>query len=250
MVVKIRSTKRSNKVVVTVDVESSLSQTLELAIALAIASKSELHCLFIEDQDLLQVASLPFAHEVMLAGGQSRILDNQQLLRSFNAGSRYFRHSLAQQAEKSSLSWTYSKVRGRRRSMELAESAEAEFLIIGQQTGRYSQVLKPNRILLINHDNPRLYQALDVVLANLPDRPVDLILVAPVEPIPRNSLQQLTNKLEANPHSSLMQINPDALVTTLVRKSQPVDYVIVSRRDPELLQQIMQNSSCPMIVVS
>jgi hypothetical protein len=249
MITKITSNDRTNKVVVTVNAESTLSSTLELASALAVASQSELHGLFIEDLDLLRVASLPFAREVMLAGGQPRILDNQQLLCSLNASSRHFRQSLARYAQQSALAWTYSTVRGRRRSMELAESAGAEFLIIGQPSDRQSQILNLKRILLINDKNPRLHQALDVVLANIPGQSVELLLASPVKVSARKSLQQLTSKLEAHPNSNLIQITPGALVTTLTLKAQPVDFVIASRQEPELLQQIMQRATCPVIVV-
>jgi len=249
MINKITSYDRPNKVVVTVDAESTLSSTLELASALAVASQSELHGLFIEDLDLLRVASLPFAREVMLAGGQPRILDNQQLLSSLNARSRHFRQSLARYAQQSALAWTYSTVRGRRRSMELAESTGAEFLIIGQPSDRQSQILNSRRILLINDKNPRLHQALDVVLANFPEQSVDLLLASSVKVPARKGLQQLTRKLEAHPNSSLTQVDPDKLVAALALKAQPVDFVIASRQEPELLQQIMQRASCPVIVV-
>ena len=249
MIAEVKSNQRSNKVVVTVDVESSLASTLELAIAMAVASKSELHGLFIEDLDLLRVASLPFAREVILASGQPRILDNQQLLRSFKARSRYFRQSLARHAQQSAIVWAYSTVRGNRRSIQMAESVEAEFLIIGQPTESRSNAVKRKRILLVDSENPRLYQALDVVLGNFGGQSIELLLASSMESQAQDNLPQLTRKLEVHPHSSLIQINPAALVTTLALKGPPLDFVIASRSDPELLQKIMQLTTCPVIVV-
>ncbi len=249
MIDKITSNDRPNKVVVTVDAESSLSSTLELASALAVASQSELHGLFIEDRDLLRVASLPFAREVILASGQPRILDNQQLLRSFKARSRYFRQSLARHAQQSTLVWTYSTVRGDKRSIELAKSVEAEFLIIGQPTDTRSNVVNRKRILLTNSQNPKLYQALDVVLENFRDQPVELLLTSSANVSMQDSLRQLMKKLENHPLSSLVQIKPAALVTTLALKGPAVDFVIASRRDLELLEKILQRAHCPIIVV-
>ena len=98
MLSELKSIDLSNKVVVTGDIESSLTKTLDLAIALALASKSELHGLFIEDLNLLRAASLPFVQEVILASGRPRVLDNQQVLRSYEVRSRSFRQSLARQA--------------------------------------------------------------------------------------------------------------------------------------------------------
>lgn len=249
MITEIKGTERFNKVVVTLDVESPLSPTLELAIALAVASRSKLHGLFIEDMDLLRVASLPFTREVTLASGQQRTLDIQKLLRAFNAKSRYFRQSLEQYAQQSNVTWTYSTVRGEKRSMELAESAEAKFLIIGRPIGRPSQVLNPKRILLIDDQSPELYQAVDVVLANFPHQPIELLLVPSGKASSSDSVLQLNLKLKTHPHSHLIEINPDTLTTTLAQKAQIVDYVIVSRQDAESLQQIMQRATCPVIVV-
>lgn len=250
MVTEPQGNERPNKVVVTVDVESTLSPTLELAIALAVASRSILHGLFVEDMDLLRVANLPFSREVILASGRHRTLDSQQLVRSLNARSRHFRQSLERYARQSALAWSYSKVRGRRRSIELSESAEAEFLIVGQPIEQRSQLLNPKRILLIANENRRLHQALDVVLTNFGDQPVVLMLISPTNARARSDLQELRSKLKARPNSSLLQIGPEALATALVRKDQPVDYVIVPRHDPEILKQIMHFSTCPVIVVS
>jgi len=255
MVTEPQGYERPNKVVVTVDIESTLTPTLELAIALAVASRSNLHGLFIEDMDLLRVASLPFSREVILASGRPRTLDSQQLFRSLNARSRHFRQALERYARQSALVWSYSKVRGRRRSIELSESAEAEFLIIGQPTEQRPQLLNPKRILLITNENRRLYQALDVVLANFPEQPAVLMLISPTNggvqsDFPQGDLHELHSKLDARPYSSLLQMSPEVLTATLARKDQPVDYVIVSRHDPEILKQVMQSSTCPVIVVS
>ena len=249
MISELESDERSNKVVVTVDVESSLTSTLDLAIALAVASKSELHGLFIEDMDLLRVVNLPFAREVIRASGQPRILDKQQLLRSYKVKSRYFRQTLARYAQQSALVWDYSTVRGNRRSIEMAKSVEAEFFIIGQPAESRSNAVKRKRILLIDSQNPRLYQALDVVLGEFVGQSIELLLASSVKATPQDSLNQLMTKLEDYPHSNLIQINAAALVTALELKVQPLDFVIASRGDSKLLEEIMQLATCPMIVV-
>ena len=249
MISELNSDQRSNKVVVTANVESSVTATLDLAIALAVASKCELHGLFIEDVDLLRVAGLPFSREVILASGQPRNLDSEQLLRSYRVRSRYFRQSLARHAQQSALVWTYSTVRGNRRSIEMAQSVEAEYFIIGQPTESRPSTVKRKRILLIDSQNPRLYQALDVVLGDFAAQSIELLLVSAAKPSAADSLHQLMTKLEGHPHSSLIQITPAALATALALKGQPLDFVIASRRDDKLLEKIMQLASCRMIVV-
>ena len=154
-----------NRVVVTANLECYLPPAIELAIAIARSNNSGLHGLFIEDLDLLQIAGLPFSSEVSLASGQARVLDSQQVTLGFNARSRHFRRSLLQQAEKSSLPWSYSKARGGKLSKALEESINAEFLVIGQSRGALNATgtMRPKRILLIGSDSQRLFQALDNV---------------------------------------------------------------------------------------
>ena len=75
-------TAAPRRIVVTVDIESHLPSTIELAVAIAASQQGALHGLFIEDEDLLRAASLPFAREVPLTGGKPRTFDDRMLERN------------------------------------------------------------------------------------------------------------------------------------------------------------------------
>ena len=78
------STGKQRRVIVTVDAQSHLPPTIELAVALAASRQIALHGVFVEDVDLMRVAQLPFTQEVPLFSGQPRSLDNRQLQRSLD----------------------------------------------------------------------------------------------------------------------------------------------------------------------
>jgi hypothetical protein len=237
---------------VTANLECYLPPAIELAIAIARSNNSGLHGLFIEDLDLLQIAGLPFASEVSLVSGQVRVLDSQQVTLGFNARSRHFRRSLLQQAEKSSLPWSYSKVRGGKLSKALEESTNAEFLVIGQSTGALNATgsMRPKRILLIDNHSQRLYQALDVVLDNLTGLSFELLFVPPSSGVSASTAELLIGKLASHPHGRLVQLSPESLPAVTQARGAPISCVIISRHRPELMQQVLQQLSCPMIVVS
>jgi len=232
-------------IVVTIDVDGFLEPALDLAVDLALEQQTGLHGLFIEDLDLVHVANLPFTHEISLIGARPRPLDYQRLLRSVNASSHRFRQSLAQHAERVSVSWRYSHVRGRKHRMEF-EGAEAEFLIIGQPVDSREQKAESKTILLLGNHNPHLYQAVGTVLGKLLDQTVEVFLISASD----QAEPRLANQLLAYPNTRLTRMSRDDLLNKLNLRSRVFDYVIAERNDSILLQQILPVAKCPVIVVS
>lgn len=247
------SVSHFNKVVVTVDLDNYLSSTIELAAALALANQTGLHGLFVEDQDLLHMAGFSFTREVSLVSAQSRVLDHQQLLCSFNARSRHFRQSLAHHAEQSSLPWSYSTVRGQKIKMALEKSIDAEYLIIGQSKETRTQAAislsSPIRILLMNNHHQRLQQALDVVVETLAGQSIELLTMSSNDSDNQN-IELLEDKIKTFSDTRITPVDKDSLPAVLAMQNQPVSYVIASRHDAEIIQPIMQQANCPVIVVS
>ncbi|MDX1735780.1 MAG: hypothetical protein R3228_15505, partial [Halioglobus sp.] len=165
------------RVIVTMDVDSHLPSTLDLATALAQAKRSTLHGLFIEDEDLLGVAELPFSQEVTLLSGQSRELDNRKLARSLVQVAADYRRALQHHADRQSLEWSFSRVRGRKRALELGEEAGADIVIIAQPVSRRQSARQPrNRFLLALDHSPLALPALEIMLSRCGDNPVELLV--------------------------------------------------------------------------
>lgn len=245
-----------NKVVFTVNRDSYLQSTIELASAIALANQTGIHGLFVEDRDLIHMASYPFAQEISLVNAQSRVLDSQQLHCSFKARSRHFRQSLVRHAEHSSLPWSFSTARGQKINIALEKSVNAEFLIIGQSEKARTQ---PNvsgansvRILLLSNHNhcQHLIQVLDLVMEKFTGQSIELLVVSSLQESSRENGGQLNIQLSDHPHSSVIQLDQGSLSATLAIKNQPFEYVIASRHEAELIPKIMQQESCPVILVS
>jgi hypothetical protein len=251
-------------VIVTLDLESHLFPALELALALAAVRRGALHGLFIEDEDLLQVAELPFAAEVPRLGGPPRALESRQLQRSLEKSAARFRELLAQQAEQRALNWSYSRIRGRRYSVGLDEPAirgrrysvgldepaSAEYLVMSQPQGRRPWTEPTLRLLLIRDHSAGCLQALRVILEQNAGRPVALQVVAePGEgsPLENPALLQL---LELYPEVGIQPLLPSQLPEAMARGSG-FHCIVTSRSlDPQTLQGILRRATCPVIVAS
>src|SRR3546814_6248904 len=78
---------------------------LELAAALAAANACELRGLYVEDQDLLHLAELPFAREVQISQAISRTLKREQLLQDLRAQAGVARAAMMHQAARHRIAW-------------------------------------------------------------------------------------------------------------------------------------------------
>ena len=236
------------RVIVTVDAQSHLPPTIELAVALAASRQSALHGVFVEDVDLLSVAQLPFTQEVPLLGGQPRVLDNQQLQRSLDKLASQFQQLLERRAEHFSLVCSYSIVRGRKHALELGESAHADIFIVGQPGRDQLRSVRPLRILLLANRNTQLLPALEVILANNQDRPIELLLLADDDEDSRPLAAELLAK---HPDMAQSILPGNQLQQALLSRALRTDYVIADRQlGAEQLGRVLRLATCPVIVVS
>ncbi len=85
---------------------------LEAAAALADRVGAELVGLFIEDEDLLRFAALPFAREIGFASAERRRMDVSELERSLRAHAAEAERTLARVVERSTARWSFRVARG------------------------------------------------------------------------------------------------------------------------------------------
>lgn len=105
--------KTSERVVLLVD--SSTMPLLEQAARLAALVHGRLEVVFIQDDDLLQVASLPFSREVVLHTGMVRSLSRERLRQEANREFEQFRTVLQQMAGRLQIHWDCRRHSGSRR---------------------------------------------------------------------------------------------------------------------------------------
>jgi nucleotide-binding universal stress UspA family protein len=121
------------RILVAMDASQGSLSALETATALAELVQAELEGLFIEDADLLALASLPFSREVRLTGGSIQALDLAALERDLAMQAMAARRAMQRAATRRKLRWTFRSVRGSV-SGELAIAArEVDILCIGRR---------------------------------------------------------------------------------------------------------------------
>jgi len=87
-------------------------ESLEAAADLADRVDAELVGLFVEDQDLLRFAALPFAHEIGFPSAQRRPMDVTSVERTLRAHAAEAERALASALERSAARWSFRVARG------------------------------------------------------------------------------------------------------------------------------------------
>jgi len=121
------------RILVTLDATRSGQSALEAAALLAEAMEYELVGLFVEDSDLMTLASLPFSREVRRSGVIQN-LDPAELQKEMEAHAAAARHAMRQVAVRHRLRWSFRSVRGDVGTAFTAAAAEVDILCIGRRS--------------------------------------------------------------------------------------------------------------------
>ena len=119
------------RIVVGLDASAASLDALSAAAALARRLGSDLRALFVEDQDLLRLAGLPFAQETRSpAGGFDRLVRDEVegQLRALAARAR---DALERAAAQVQVSWSFEVARGAVTAKVLASAGEEDLLVLG-----------------------------------------------------------------------------------------------------------------------
>ncbi|MEO3428590.1 hypothetical protein AAFN88_07010 [Pelagibius sp. CAU 1746] len=152
------------RVLVALDSSTACAVTLEVAASLAAATASELSGLFVEDQDLLHLAGLPFAREVQLGKVRpgeslSRDLDPAVLLRDLRAQAAVAREAMAKQAALHRLAWSFQVAKGRSEEALLLAAAAGDVIAVARGFGpmaRFGRISREVRLIAARAPGPLL----------------------------------------------------------------------------------------------
>lgn len=120
---------RIRRVIVGLDPALQSRALLEAAAALAGSMEAELVGLFVENQDLLHFAGLPFAREVGYTSATRRALDVESMERSLRALAKEAQETLAAIAGRMPVAWSFRVTRGALAAELLAAVEEADLVI-------------------------------------------------------------------------------------------------------------------------
>lgn len=104
--------------------------TLETALNLAMLMQARVEGLFVEDTDLLRLATLPFAREIVSLSAQLRPFASDALEQAMRSQALQLQRQLAREAEARQLEWGFSVVRDRLLRAARAAASDADLFII------------------------------------------------------------------------------------------------------------------------
>lgn len=120
------------RILVALDTSAHSLAALEVAARLAASVHAELIGLFVEDENLLRLAALPFAKEVRWPFSSRRVLDEARMERELHLMASQAKRALAMAAEQAETEWTFRVVRGTVANEVLKAALEADLLSLGR----------------------------------------------------------------------------------------------------------------------
>jgi nucleotide-binding universal stress UspA family protein len=120
------------RILVAVDASPHSLAALEAAVDLAARFKAELAGLFVEDENLLRLAELPFLSEIGMFTATRRRIDGQELERQMRVQRRRVRRVFTLTTQRAHVRWSFRVARGAVLSEVLTAASEADVLVLGQ----------------------------------------------------------------------------------------------------------------------
>ncbi len=120
------------RILVALDASPHSQAALRAAAELAAELKAELLGVFVEDINLLRLAALPGAEEVVSALGRARALDPVRLERALRLQAAELRRALESVAAETHVRWAFRVTRGRVVNELLSAAHEADMLVLGR----------------------------------------------------------------------------------------------------------------------
>lgn len=119
------------RILVALDASPHSLAALAAAVELSVKLQAELLGLFVEDVDLLRLASSPYARGLLLPSAKDMAVDFAAMEREFKAHAELARRALAAAAERANVKWAFRTVRGSVPSEILAAAAACDLIALG-----------------------------------------------------------------------------------------------------------------------
>lgn len=233
----------------------SLSVTsIDLAIEMAATVKTPLQVIFIEDEDLVRIAGLPFASEICRSTAQQNPTDENRMQRSLRSRASQFRKSLQESAQAYGVAWSFESISGKATDVGLQTELEITYTIIGQPVS-YRSLSKshrrPRRILVAGNQLARVKPALQAVLQSFSTEKIEIILLQTEQSGQPSILEFLQKTHASEKRISIVEARAEQSGLILSATDTAFDCAILSRQNSEDIQrQLINNLHCPVILVA
>ena len=248
-----------SRILLDVETWGSDVELMKSAINLASYFNAELCGLFVEDSDLLHVASLPFTREICISTAQVRKFDVDSVLRNLQNEAEKLRKQMEVLAKIASINWSFRTARGTRFDTILAEVENFELLILmpnrlpSLKRSQHS-VLESNRPLILFYDDtPQSKRGIQVIrsLASNGLHGNILLLSTDEVAVKQVSKQLVHNGFYVN-DDWLDNDDVDSLITycKMIKPSLlilPLHEKLIGQQDK--IKELLNILSCPLILV-
>ena len=136
----------SKRILVALDTSARGRAALEAAVRLAMTTHAELQGLYVDDEDLLRLASLPFAYEIDFPSASPHRLQSVNMERALRAAAQEAEQAFTKTLQQHNLKSTFRIVRGTLIGASLAAADDVDTLVIGQR-GRSSRLMAGDQML-------------------------------------------------------------------------------------------------------
>jgi hypothetical protein len=247
------SDNEQQSVMLAADVSSYSISTVNLAVAMAASTNTLLRCLFIEDEDLLQVTALPCSREITLTTARERPTSIDQMQRSLRSVAQQFRKTLQQEAHALQITWSFDTVRGRVRDISLKTKSDVTYTILGQSMSHrqhFRRVHGSRKILIVGNDSSYRKHALEMLLHRFAHQKIEVTFVA--SNTESEISAELAQQLKTNDKEIvLIELNRNQLDDLLAQTTSSFDCAIISKHgQAEETLQILKKLLCPVILVA
>jgi len=120
------------RILVALDASPHSVAALEAAVDLAARFQAELAGLFVEDENLLRAANLPYVQEVGHFSATRRRVDIEEMERQIRVQSRRVRQIFTVTTRRAQVTWSFRAVRGTVLAEVLSAASEADVLVLGR----------------------------------------------------------------------------------------------------------------------
>lgn len=161
------------RILVALDASTHSLAALEAAATLAAAAEAELLGIFVEDTNLLRLARMPFARQIIFPSAIAEPLDTTRIERELRVQAERARKALATTAERVQVRSSFRVVRGQIAPEVLAAASDTDLLTLGKSSWSLTGRALSSTLLASIRDVP---QALLFIRHNVPLKPPVMVV--------------------------------------------------------------------------
>lgn len=236
-----------NRVLIVLDAPLQDQGLLELAVALAANRRVELVTLFIEDQELFHLASLPFSQEIDRVSARVRKLDSLQITRTLRAQALEIGKTLERLTRQPGVSHSLKIVRGRYMNAVLSAVTGMEVVFLRKEIGNYKirRRGQPFDMMTAQPRAPGKHNAVWIIFDGTAGSRRALLTARDIAQADNRDLVIVVRAPDANAAAELRR-QADPLIRDQALQAL---YTFVPETDDEVLVRQLENGACGLLVM-